>query len=552
MTSPDSCRVLIPLARADDVATCGGKATALARLIAAGLPVPDGVVVPVAFPCDRLEEIITPILTWAASRAPYGLIARSSAYGEDGAYTSFAGLYASVFTPAEPAALLEAITQVRESVHASAAHHYAHVLSADSSAAMAVLIQPALRPHASGVLAAELDGKGKARWRIEAVRGLAEPLVSGRQTGEIHTSDSHGGRTFTPCDQEVILLPGSAAELSLPPGEWTTVEDTDAAGVRAKVHTSGYGIIHLYRPAYWVNQSVLNGDQAHDLVTLATAAAIALGLKRIDIEWALTSDRTLHLVQARPLTAPLPPIPHGPAAPSANGIWQGIPAVSGIGTGPAVHLTEANAGDLSPDDVADSVIICGPLGPEAVQALCYGPSAIVATAGGPLSHTAIVARELGIPCITAVTSALTTIPPGAWVSVDGAMGTVTQTTDSSTPAGAPIVDLHDSAVLTRILPAETPADGRAATVLLYDPASPGATHDFEQFITAARTRQSVPLGLLQPAPQPPLTVAPPGYRAIFHPGLGGLVWPAHVINLPTQIVALSPEGSILFCRAVDQ
>ena len=51
--------------------------------------------------------------------------------------------------------------------------------------------------------------------------------------------------------------------------------------------------------------------------------------------------------------------------------------------------------------------------------------ALVTELGGPTSHTAIIARQLDIPCIVAVGSALTDIESGTLVFVDGAVGTVT-------------------------------------------------------------------------------------------------------------------------------
>lgn len=61
------------------------------------------------------------------------------------------------------------------------------------------------------------------------------------------------------------------------------------------------------------------------------------------------------------------------------------------------------------------------------------PSLIVAlatTLGGPTSHTAIIARQLGIPCVVAV-AGLDDVPAGATVLVDGTRGTVTVTPDEA-------------------------------------------------------------------------------------------------------------------------
>lgn len=68
------------------------------------------------------------------------------------------------------------------------------------------------------------------------------------------------------------------------------------------------------------------------------------------------------------------------------------------------------ADDLAPADTAG-------LDPELITAL-------VTQLGGPTSHTAIIARQLGIPCIVAA-SKIATIADGTYVLVDGTSGTVT-------------------------------------------------------------------------------------------------------------------------------
>ncbi|AHC23408.1 MULTISPECIES: phosphoenolpyruvate--protein phosphotransferase [Mycobacteriaceae] len=74
------------------------------------------------------------------------------------------------------------------------------------------------------------------------------------------------------------------------------------------------------------------------------------------------------------------------------------------------------AEDLAPADTAG-------LDPRLVVAL-------VTTLGGPTSHTAIIARQLGIPCVVAV-DGLDEVPVGVPVMVDGALGTVTVAPDAA-------------------------------------------------------------------------------------------------------------------------
>ncbi|WIM71682.1 phosphoenolpyruvate--protein phosphotransferase [Corynebacterium suedekumii] len=60
--------------------------------------------------------------------------------------------------------------------------------------------------------------------------------------------------------------------------------------------------------------------------------------------------------------------------------------------------------------------------------------ALVTELGGPTSHTAIIARQLNLPCIVAVGSAISSIPAGEKVLIDGAMGTITMDTDPEASA----------------------------------------------------------------------------------------------------------------------
>ena len=72
---------------------------------------------------------------------------------------------------------------------------------------------------------------------------------------------------------------------------------------------------------------------------------------------------------------------------------------------PSVLVAE----DLAPSDTAG-------LQPSVVVGL-------VTERGGPTSHTAIIARQLGIPCVVGTHGAMT-VPPGTRLLVDGTAGTV--------------------------------------------------------------------------------------------------------------------------------
>ncbi|MGB0437504.1 MAG: phosphoenolpyruvate--protein phosphotransferase, partial [Mycobacterium sp.] len=108
------------------------------------------------------------------------------------------------------------------------------------------------------------------------------------------------------------------------------------------------------------------------------------------------------------------------------------------------------AEDLSPADTAglDPTLVVG----------------LATTLGGPTSHSAIIARQLGIPCVVAV-SGLGDVPAGAMVLVDGTRGTVTVTPDRAAACEA-VAEARGAAARTENWsgPGAT-ADGHAVAVL---------------------------------------------------------------------------------------
>jgi phosphoenolpyruvate synthase/pyruvate phosphate dikinase len=62
---------------------------------------------------------------------------------------------------------------------------------------------------------------------------------------------------------------------------------------------------------------------------------------------------------------------------------------------------------------------------DAGYAALFGPAAAIVTdLGGPLSRAAVVARELGIPCVTGTRDGSARLTTGTFVRVDGSTGDV--------------------------------------------------------------------------------------------------------------------------------
>ncbi|MER6129915.1 PEP-utilizing enzyme, partial [Streptomyces sp. NPDC001795] len=122
----------------------------------------------------------------------------------------------------------------------------------------------------------------------------------------------------------------------------------------------------------------------------------------------------------------------GPVARSGVRELRGTPCCPGVVEGPAV-VTD------TPRDIGGGILLTYRTDPGWVAAL-PSAAALVIERGSPLTHVAVVARELGIPTVVQVKDATTEISTGTLLRVDGAAGTVTvlaDPPDDGTPTGHP-------------------------------------------------------------------------------------------------------------------
>jgi pyruvate,water dikinase len=109
-----------------------------------------------------------------------------------------------------------------------------------------------------------------------------------------------------------------------------------------------------------------------------------------------------------------------PDASSQPDVVTGNPASRGTARGRARLITELGRSDqLEKGDV----LVCPSTSP-AWTPLFAIAGAVVTDTGGILSHSAICAREYGIPAVVGTQTGTQRIPDGATVTVDGAAGTI--------------------------------------------------------------------------------------------------------------------------------
>jgi pyruvate,water dikinase len=121
-------------------------------------------------------------------------------------------------------------------------------------------------------------------------------------------------------------------------------------------------------------------------------------------------------------------------------VWDGVPepfeieadaaraevVVEGAAVSPGVVEGIARL-ILDPDSDEDlepgEILVCRTTDPSWASLMMVA-SALVIDIGGPISHGAIVARELGIPCVTGTRTGTSAIRTGDKLRVDGSAGTV--------------------------------------------------------------------------------------------------------------------------------
>jgi pyruvate,water dikinase len=109
-----------------------------------------------------------------------------------------------------------------------------------------------------------------------------------------------------------------------------------------------------------------------------------------------------------------------PAAPAGVSVIEGLGVSPGVAEGPARVI-------LGPDGIPDvepgEILVCPTTDPSWAPAMLIA-AALVIDVGGALSHGAIVARELGVPCVINTGTGTAVLHTGDRLKVDGTSGRV--------------------------------------------------------------------------------------------------------------------------------
>ena len=140
-----------------------------------------------------------------------------------------------------------------------------------------------------------------------------------------------------------------------------------------------------------------------------------------DLEFAIEGDK-VYLTQSRPITTlkekRRSTQGRGCSVSECARTRAGCQSGRAHGGGPRARIASKRRGDA-----AGEILVTHMTSPDWVP-IMRRAAAIVTDAGGMTSHAAIVARELGLPCVVGAHDATKKLATGSVVTVDGSAGTV--------------------------------------------------------------------------------------------------------------------------------
>ncbi len=325
------------------------------------------------------------------------LALRSSAVGEDGDL-SYAGQYLTMLGVRFPE-LNEAYKAVIASLYSARSLSYRSSKGVlDEHLAMAVACLEMVDSRASGVLYTRHPYNiVDEDILINAVWGLGPYAVDG-----MIIPDSYSVGKEEPHDILKKTISTKAVQLKLNP----------EGGVEEKPV-----------PEAEQNMACLTDAQIRQLAGYGAALEEHYNCPQ-DVEWALTPENELLILQSRPLKIENPKnfclLEAAPIAGYDLLLNECDIAAQGVACGPAVHVNRLE--DLA-EFPEDGVLIAHHSSPEYVTVMrtC---SAIVVEAGSVSGHMAALAREFDVPTLISPEAAMGLIQPGSIITVDAYAGRV--------------------------------------------------------------------------------------------------------------------------------
>jgi pyruvate,water dikinase len=313
---------------------------------------------------------------------------RSSAVGEDGRL-SFAGQFDS-FLNVPRDELQDAYRKVIASRYADRAVLYRLAGGfTEVDTPMAVLFMPMLDARSAGVLYTRDPADESADLMlINSVRGLADQLVQGYALADIFMASR--SQPWKVVDQQLATRPKM----------FTTNVENASEGWTATSETS--------------DGPSLYGENIQRLVEIGLGVERRFGRPQ-DIEWVLTKDGRLMVVQARPLRTEHRPVHGGQSVEVRSPLMEGGMTIFPGRTIGSAYIAR------TPEQLAaapkEAILVVEDATPEIGAAVPF-LAGLISERGNPGGHAATLAREFGVPSVFGIEGAIDRLQTGQVLSVD--------------------------------------------------------------------------------------------------------------------------------------
>ncbi|MEO2154487.1 MAG: phosphoenolpyruvate synthase [Nanoarchaeota archaeon] len=331
---------------------------------------------------------------------------RSSATAEDLGDASFAGQQVTFLNIKGEEELIKAVKACWASLYTTRAIYYREKKGFDHSKVLiAVVVQKMVNSDQSGIMfTANPINNNTDEIVIEGGFGLGEAFVSGEVNADVYI-----------VDKKTLRI----KEKHIGKQEFMIVRDENGGTKKVKV------------PEHLQEVQKIPDEKVIELAKYGLKIENHYK-KPMDIEWAIENNN-VYIVQARPITT----IKTNKQSTQSQEeekekektreetteekvLLKGLPASPGIASGPVKVIFSADEIDKVQEG---DVLVTTMTNPDMVPAM-EKAVAIVTDEGGPLSHAAIVSRELGIPCVVGTEKATKVLKNGQIVTVDGTKGLV--------------------------------------------------------------------------------------------------------------------------------
>lgn len=317
-------------------------------------------------------------------------VIRSSHSLEDSAKHSFAGQFHTEINHSYVTNTVQAIINCWKQCFSEEAIHYFQLIGYQYLNPCGILIQELIKSQVSGVLFKTGD-----RVLVNANWGLAKSVVDGESEVDQAILDLKTNKiSIDTAKKDLSILP-VYNRANLQKGE--NIDCPDLPGrpqLRVHMFNNTSNLTTVFLNDDLRKMSCLTEQLTKELNDLTSISGRALMLSNYDTEWAVTPESEIYLLQIRPLTSDLNIEPTDMKYESSKGLGL----VDGIATG-KVYLveTEKQAKEFPKGGIIATTRLIGPVLNAALRA-----NGCIVESRSPLSHSAIISRELGIPSVGAI------------------------------------------------------------------------------------------------------------------------------------------------------